>query len=194
MRVLLAAAIGLTCATGAAAQALPDRYGPARSASVALAAYGGPMLTWASKTQAPQRLEPAFEAAPPAALEAPSQPTFAPPARAAAQSYAPGPDRMTTLGADAAPALPRQVPLSYAQPQAKPLPQPAPVAPARLAEAGAPTRYYSLHREYGLTPDPTPAQSSAPRYVLMGPPDSAPGTPSRDADSDSDTDLAARPF
>lgn len=151
MRVLLTATIGLCCATGAAAQPVPDRYGPPRTEAVTVAAYSGPMLSWPSRAAA--RVEPA---------PAPALTPQTPPAPRPANLYdTPGPQ-------------------AAAQP-----------APARLASAsatGAPTRFYSLHREYGMTPDPTPAQTSAPRYVLIGPPDGAASAPQRDADSSS------RPF
>ena len=34
-------------------------------------------------------------------------------------------------------------------------------------------RFYSLHREYGITPDPVPTPQDRP-MVLIGPPDNAP--------------------
>ena len=91
---------------------------------------------------------------------------------------------------DPAPPLPASL---YARPQpdttARTAPPPSAPAvavppPQRLAALAAPTpaatpphppgpttRYYSLHREYGLAPDHAPEQSRQPRYVLIGPPD-----------------------
>ena len=167
MRVLLTATIGLCCATGAAAQPVPDRYGPPRTEAVTVAAYSGPMLSWPSRAAAPARAEPA-------------------PAPAA-------PERARTLG-QPAPALTPQTPPAprpanlYDTPGPQAAAQPAPARLASASATGAPTRFYSLHREYGMTPDPTPAQTSAPRYVLIGPPDGAASAPQRDADSSS------RPF
>lgn len=189
MRVILAIATGLAFfATAAAAQTVPDRYGPPRAgvqtASAAQAmAYGGRMLSWASK------VEPA-----PAASR--------PPEPAAAQAQAPQPrrelmaSRAYTLGeieqapepqpayAAAPPARPASLYDTPAPRTAAAAPQPAPAAPApvRLAAAptaspmaapggGAPTRLYSLHREYGMAPDPTPQVPAGERYVLVGPPD-----------------------
>lgn len=191
MRVILAIAIGLAFATTAAAQTVPDRYGPPRAgvqtASAAQAmAYGGRMLSWASK------VEPAPAVAPRA------------PEPAAPQAQAPQPrrelmaSRAYTLGeieqapepqpahAAAPPARPASLYDTPAPRTAAAAPQPAPVAappaPVRVAAAptaapmaapggGAPTRLYSLHREYGMAPDPTPQVPAGERYVLVGPPD-----------------------
>ena len=45
--------------------------------------------------------------------------------------------------------------------------------PSSVAADGAPVRLYSLHREYGMTPDPTPPTPKGQHYVLVGPPDTA---------------------
>jgi Meckel syndrome type 1 protein len=73
-------------------------------------------------------------------------------------------------------------PSPFAPPQAAP---PAP-APQRLADNSAaaapaasnavPVRFYSLHREYGMTPDPAPTPTERP-MVLIGPPDNPPAQP-----------------
>jgi hypothetical protein len=103
---------------------------------------------------------------------APFTPAFDPPVRAqpapapAAQRAAP-----TQAEAPAHPAGPQPAPArtAYALAGGPPDEQaPAPAAPPRVGSA---PRFYSLHREYGRTPDAIPPQASAPRYVLIGPPD-----------------------
>jgi Meckel syndrome type 1 protein len=59
-----------------------------------------------------------------------------------------------------------------APPAASPAPAQAASAPPPAAQASATTqgaRFYSLHRDYGLTPDPDPAPADRP-LVLVGPP------------------------
>ncbi|MDP3174061.1 MAG: hypothetical protein Q8M88_06465, partial [Phenylobacterium sp.] len=68
-------------------------------------------------------------------------------------------------------------------PAAPPVAVAAAVTPAPARTGGTPARYYSLHRQYGLAPDAAPAQSSTPRYVLIGPPDE-PAAPRSDEDDD----------
>jgi hypothetical protein len=248
MRVLFAATIALSCATGAAAQSIPDRYGPARPTATRLAvvAYSGPVLSWASKSAAPAApaILPAAPLAAPATAppQAPASPvatlddrtrtlgrvegpspvappvlnTFPEPQDAAprpvyapvASVAAPAPSPMPVLAggppvavrAPLAAVTPRTiVPASISAPAPAPAfaaPVAAPVAgpPTRIAAAGAPARYYSLHREYGLTPDPAPPQSTTPRYVLVGPPDRAAGDKPRDAEASSDSLDSSGPF
>lgn len=77
-------------------------------------------------------------------------------------------------------------------------PAPAPVAspPQQLAQAaphaGEPTRLYSLHRAYGMTPDAIPEPPKGDRYVFIGPPDGAPQTRDRTDGDDDDTPSAKR--
>ena len=170
------------CAAPAAAQSPPDRYGPARSAAtLAMSAYGGRMLTWSGKS-AEQVPAPVEQAAP--SLVRPAPAVFAPPplvAPAPAAAPAPAPAPIARLTERAAPPSAPQ-----------PAPQPftvAATAPAALRApgGGAPTRLYSLHRAYGLSPDPAPQVESAPRYVLIAPAE-APATAAPD-DADQE-----RPF
>jgi hypothetical protein len=182
--------MSLTLATSTAAQAVPDRYGPSRtdmrvaSAQPPAGVYGGRMLTWASRTAPPPA--PTVEApqvTPPAPIAAAPAPAALQPPRAPASLY------------DSPPpvAQARPAPIAAAAPA-----QPRPQAPVRLAAApntaagGAPTRYYSLHREYGLSPDPAPVLPSEPRYVLVGPPD-APAS-AKDAQADDTAGVSERPF
>ena len=46
-------------------------------------------------------------------------------------------------------------------------------APLPAARPGG-VQLYSLHREYGLTPDAIPAPPQGPNYILVGPPDAPP--------------------
>jgi hypothetical protein len=46
-------------------------------------------------------------------------------------------------------------------------------------------RFYSLHREYGMTPDPIP-QSTEDHTVLVGPPDNGPAAHDQGGDQDQD--------
>ena len=49
--------------------------------------------------------------------------------------------------------------------------------------AGGHTRFYSVHRGYGLTPDAIPEPPAGDRYVLIGPPDApAPKTDEQDGE------------
>jgi hypothetical protein len=140
-----------------------DRYGPPsayRTASLARA-YRGPVLTWESKRALQQAI--ASRPAPsPAPRPTPSPARYAPPRAALPDSlYAPTP---ATQLRQAAPAL------------------------STAGGPGAPPRFYSLHREYGMTPDAIPAQPSQPRYVLVGPPDEPAGKPDGGKAASSDDD------
>jgi hypothetical protein len=167
---------------GAAALALAaaSLAGPAAAQD---SGYHGPYLSWAGKS-APAASAPAPMAAsmpaPPAPMPAPPQPAWQPPPPPAYSEPLPPP-------------LP-PAPAAYVQPASAPAPPPAPVAmaapaprpgpapsqPQTLAQntppaASAPVsaRFYSLHREYGMTPDPVTLPTERP-MVLVGPPDDAP--------------------
>jgi len=119
-----------------------DRYGPPPADTVSPAAQpAAGWLTWSTKTPAPTG-EPAQTAAP-----------------------APRPERIATAAA-----LPTSLYSSYPsltprQAAEPPRPQPwtppngetrpAPIATAS-ASSNQPPRFYSVHREFGLTPDPIP--------------------------------------
>jgi len=71
-----------------------------------------------------------------------------------------------------------------------PPPAPAPVAVAAAPRApGAGGQLYSLHRQYGLTPDAIPAPPSGQHYILVGPPDE-PAPPADDEATDDGPDAA----
>jgi hypothetical protein len=199
------------------------------------AAYHGPYLTWAGKTDAvttteqadpapsrstasesefaawpapapgAPRLHAAAAVATPAAYVAPPH-VYVPPKRqrpTAVAAYVAPPEpaphrvRPTQLAASAPPELsarqpqPAQLaaatalsaPTAPAQPPAQAMAQnDTPAAPAQAA--ASPTtgvHYYSLHREYGLTPDQVVTPKDRP-MVLIGPPDDP--TPQKQDDAD----------
>lgn len=162
MRLALAFVV-LACAGSAAAEPVQDRYGPPRKAPAPQARpYEGRLLGWAGKAAAPAP-QPA-----PAQIAARPQPQpSAPPAR--------------TISAWSEDPLPQSLydaPVDAPQPPAPRMAQ-APVAPAPQRQGAAPSRLYSLHREYGMAPDVVPATPSRTSYVLIGPPD-APSEPEAD--------------
>jgi len=185
MRPALVFVVALASASGASAQVVQDRYGPPRAQAVMLAAlngrpavatYDGPLLSWAHKRTASAVASFAAPGAPVSAVAPAPQPLPAPSAPRPPSGprpdtfYAPpnAPQPRPVLGPD----------LSRAQPGPqvafRPAPAPRQVAaapPATPPAIGAAPRYYSLHREYGLTPDAPPEPPAHPGYVLIGPPD-----------------------
>ncbi len=145
----------------------------------------------------------------PAQYEAPAQraaPAYfapaAPPQRAVKAYVAPKP-RPTAVAAYIAPPAPpvhkhppaqlaaKTLPAAPAQaPAAQQLAQnDTPEAPAAAPAALAPTtaHYYSLHREYGLTPDAVVTPTDRP-MVLIGPPDGSTGQKQDNPDGDGGSD------
>jgi hypothetical protein len=195
-RAFLALTTSLSLASAAAASAqtmVQDRYGPppaaaAYQAQQGVSAYGGPMLGWAGKrSPAPaQTAHPSQTRPEPLALarqfasQAPAapaptprptpsvQPGDEPVLRAALPPAAdPAPD---LLGGPPAGPLPTSL---YGQAAAAP-PSPAPArtyAQASAAPRPGGSQLYSLHREYGMTPDAIPAPPAGGNYILVGPPD-----------------------
>jgi hypothetical protein len=176
--LLCAAALSLAMASLAApcaAQGLGD------GSSQPDPGYRGPFLSWAGKTATPA---PAASAPMPAAAPTPSPPQAAPPAPEplpppALPPPAPAPPAPTAYSGDG-----RAAPLAPAAMAAPPAP-PASAAPVQMAQATPPAapasapvsaRYYSLHRAYGISPDPDPAPVDRP-MVLIGPPDNPPAQP-----------------
>jgi hypothetical protein len=181
------------------------------------AAYHGPYLTWAGKTDsaapaaqpdvAPNRsgaadsefaawpapapgaprLRPAAAVAAPAAYAAPPH-VYAPPKRsrpAAVAAYVAPP-----AAAPVHKSLPARMVASAPPVATAPAPPPAqtlaqndtPAAPAAASPSQTTgVHYYSLHREYGLTPDQVATPKDRP-MVLIGPPDDP--TPQKQDDAD----------
>lgn len=134
---------------------------------------------------------PAARAAPPAPPPTQVQPGYEPVMRGA---LPPVSDRAPDLlGGPPAGPLPTsiydQAAAAPLAPQSQPQPQPqyqrqappAAEAPRQIAQsaplpAARPggVQLYSLHREYGMTPDAIPAPPQGPNYILVGPPDAPP--------------------
>jgi len=144
-----------------------DRYGPPQAPFVDPAATEPAQrtLSWPGKAAA-----------------TPAQPMSAPIASAApAAPYAPQAYPQTpAVTAVTAPSLPASLyappPSPLMAPAAQPVPAPSASAQTASAQAaaGQPPRFYSLHREFGLTPDPAPVplptQFFAPSADLAEPP------------------------
>jgi hypothetical protein len=163
LRPLFATAAAVLLATACAGAATAqDQDGPASPQG----GYQGPMLNWAGK--APSRVAP--PAAPPR-----SEMSYAPSPRYMAPA---SPPSVAEPPPESAPPPPRMVRANPEPPppaMAAPAPQPAPApvaAPApAVAESGhTGPRFYSLHRAYGITPDPIPIPTER-STVLVGPPD-----------------------
>lgn len=190
------------------AQVVQDRYGPppahqaaasGPAASPQAASYGGPMLGWANKrsprtepaatTPAPQppqalALAHQFARTAPTQRPTPTRASVPPTVQPGYEPVARAPIAPAQAPPDAAPALlggppPASLPQSLYGPAPATAPQ-RQVAAAPSAGGGR-THLYSVHREYGLTPDAIPAPPTGDRYVLVGPPD-APPAPEEAAD------------
>ncbi|MDO8410410.1 MAG: hypothetical protein Q7S93_10160 [Phenylobacterium sp.] len=123
--------------------------------------------------------------APRAAPPPPVQPGYEPVLRGA---LAPVSDRAPDLlGGPPAGPLPTSIYDQAAAAPAAPQPQyqqqaPAPAEAPRQFAQSAPlpaarpggSQLYSLHREYGMTPDAIPAPPQGQNYILVGPPDAPP--------------------
>jgi hypothetical protein len=167
--------------------------------------YNGPMLSWAGKTP-----QPPARRAPPVAPQDERSAYIERPAYVDRSAYVvrprppmtePPPERAPLPPMVQSDPVPAQAPRAFAPPaepppaeQAQtptprefaPPPQPAPQAQASAASAppGSPrvgVRLYSLHRQYGMTPDPIALPAKRP-MVLIGPPDQ----PTTGAGSDND--------
>jgi hypothetical protein len=188
--VIAFAACASLLAGAARAQALQDRYDPPTQAAATDYALRGsqtPMLTWAGKVEPLRGAQSAREdlrgsapldagvghsvrganSARYASASAPTATRAASLARISPASSESGAARLpTSLYDTAAGPAPAAQPASpiYAQPipQAAPAPVSAPPAQAQTISAGNQSpHFYSLHREYGITPDrPAPAQPS----------------------------------
>lgn len=196
----LSAGLLLASAGVASAQSLvQDRYGPppaaaahqSQPAAPGVGGYGGQMLGWAGKrspaaasagSPSPARPEPmalARQFAPASAAFAPP-PTAPRPTPDVQPGYEPVLRASIPAAADAAPDLlggppTGSLPTSIYGGPAVPAPQPAPT-PRTYAQASATPRaggsqLYSLHREYGMTPDAIPTPPAGDNFILVGPPE-----------------------
>lgn len=170
MRLLLLLPVLFSVAAPAYAEgARESRYGPTtpRQASVAVR-YDGPMLGWANKRQAPTApaASAPSEPARPAPLAAPSYP--APPAaRAAAPPtslYAP--PRPAPIAAAAPAQAPGRDWSGYRSPRVASVAPPAPQQVVAAAGDTTRARFYSVDRDYGLTPDAAPRPGPDNRVLV----------------------------
>jgi hypothetical protein len=167
----------------------PPTDAPAPASAPAPAPAAAPPDDGAATYVAPRRAAPVVEAAPerapppaepqpaPAAYRPPPAPEAAPPPTVAESAPAP-------YIAPPAPAKPARRTRLAAAAAAHPVTAPAAApdtaaAPTQSAEASVPAasprthvRFYSLHRAYGMTPDPI-AMPTQRTMVLVGPPDAA---------------------
>ena len=221
MRLALLLTVLISVAAPAYAEgARESRYGPTtpRQATTAAAArYDGPMLGWSNKRQASTATGSAASSpARPAPLAgwAGYQPTPAPAAPPTSLYATPRP--APTANAAAAPAAVkdwssyRSARVSGVAPAATmTTPQPlAPAQPRQVAAAntgGTSARYYSVDRDYGLTPDAAPPPGPDSRVLITTsepPPEPKDATPIHGSadwlaagvagDDDQDDDSASR--
>jgi hypothetical protein len=220
MRLALLLLVLFSVAAPAYAEgARESRYGPTtprQASAVAAARYDGPVLGWANKRQATSNV-----AAP--ATSAPAQP--APLANWAGYRAAPSPAVQAPPAASPPTSLyaaPRPAPVAASTPppakdwsnyRSSRMTAVAPVAPPTAtpprqvaADSGATrARYYSVDREYGLTPDAAPKFTPDNRVLVTAseplpePKDAVPMHGSADwlaagarGDDDDDDDSAAR--
>ena len=168
--------------------------------------YRGPFLSWTGKTP-PAAAAPAPEQTPSEAAPVDVGVTYvvrrraAPAVEAAPVSYMapprpPAVESAPPPAAESAPAPYVAPPAPAHETQRAPL---APAAPAHAAAAAAPVQtadaaapagspkthvhFYSLHRAYGMTPDPIAMPVKRP-MVLVGPPDAAAGESQNGAGDD----------
>ena len=168
MRLVLA--ITLLAASAVSAHAAEDRYGPAHTATPGVAAptpYAGTLLGWSGKSPpaAPAAAQPSAPVRPPlmagglyrSAPQTPMPPTPTPagyrPAPAPA-GYAPAP----------APTSLSSRPVAQAPVDSLP-PPPSPTAVQGGIYASSGARFYSVHRPYGVAPDPIPAVPAGERMA-----------------------------
>jgi hypothetical protein len=181
--------------------------------------YHGPFLSWAGKSP-PPTTAPAPAPAPAVASSDAADTTYVAPRRAAPRvEAAPEPASPPPAVAQSEPASYRAPPTppapeaapppAVAEPAPTPAPYMAPPAPVHAAAAvAAPTqsadaatpagspkthvRFYSLHRAYGMTPDPIAMPVKRP-MVLVGPADASAGHSQNGAGDDASDGGKAAP-
>ena len=204
MRTLLVLTLTTAAlASPATAQGAMDRYGYSR---ISQSAGGqlpqtspGRVLSWANKGSPEPSVAQTNSAQ---ANGDPTEPQRATTYQAQAP-YQPAPQRLAALSSpprymqsqqpppviqspppEREPFVPSQrLALAGGPPQSSPPSLAQPIAPSAPAGSGQ-ARYYSLHREYGLTPDAIPEQPLGNRFVLIGPSSSAQKDPALDADDE----------
>jgi hypothetical protein len=203
MRALSLACLLLSLAAPAMAE---DRYGPQSAAQSAPISYAPvTRLSWPGKVEpaaveakADEPIRPladgvlrrtsVYGAAPAPVLRAPSPPAVV--ANAGPPPAENAPWRRLT-GVSAAP-RPTAAPAAMEEAAAKPPVASAGLPPAaQRAPTGEQARYYSLHREYGETPDSIPAPEKSQVFLAGGPLASGVGDGDEAIDSESTGRTAA---
>ena len=146
--VLMSALAASIAGVSASAANAEDRYGPPQPAPVSFqtSTPAGGFLSWPAKTPAFKAAAPAAVAAPPAPIDAIYRPARSEPIQASrlpASIYAPYPSIQPSPAAGAQ---------RYARTAAAATAGPA----SDGVHSSQPPRFYSVHREFGLTPDPIP--------------------------------------
>lgn len=179
----MAPAAPVAAAQEDAADLTEARYAPAPnytpSGAAAPASRYGSQASDAPPSDASESRYAAASYAPP-----PQQEAAPPPAAkrsAPADDFAPPPEAAPEPSAAPAP----QPAAAYAQPSAAPA-QPAQAQPA---EGTTGVRFYSLHRAYGMSPDPIPAPTEG-HTVLIAPPDNGTAAQGDGQGGDQDQDGA----
>lgn len=163
-------------ATPVHAQWAGDRYGygpaPKSAAAPPPPVAFGRVLDWSNKSVTPA--DPIVDDRQDTRYVAPDlqRPIDHPPQRMAALSPSPSmmprPMARQSVSASSTPLAPVELaggppePAQYARPE-------QPIRQAAATATSGQARYYSLHREYGLSPDAIPEQPTGARYVLIGP-------------------------
>jgi hypothetical protein len=156
------------------------RYAPAPDYDPGRYAAQAPRYAASAQDSTESRYGPApTDSAPPAAAAAPAG--YAPPPAEAA------PSRGETASGEAPPSFAPaagDMTVAHVPPSADAYRSPAGSTPPPAEQAGGTTsvRFYSLHRQYGMSPDPIPAPTQG-HTVLIGPPDQ-PASPKAQADQD----------
>jgi hypothetical protein len=147
-------------------QPAPEVYrAPAPAAPLAMA--------YARPTKSPMTAAPAA-----------AQPV-APPVRSAAPTAQSAPAAFANRAPPKPPAIANPAPPHLATPQAPAAPQAA--APQAPPSAPVGVRFYSLHRDYGMTPDPVPLPAARPPVLIAAPA----GPPAQSQDDSDDGDKSA---
>lgn len=132
---------------------------------------------------------PAPRAPPPAPPPPQVQPGYEPVLRGAlppvsdrAPDLLGGPPPTSIYDQTAAPPAPQPPQPQYQRQTPPPAEAPRQLAQSAPLPAARPggVQLYSLHREYGLTPDAIPAPPQGPNYILVGPPDAPPAEDAAD--------------
>lgn len=211
MRTLLVLTLTTAAlASPAAAQGAMDRYGYSRvsqsTGGQLPQASPGRVLNWANKAS-PEPSSLQANTAQDYGDSAEPQRTATYPGYQVQAPYRPVPQRLAVLSTPPRYIQPQSAPPAAQTPPTERQPEPVVVGPQRLALAGGPpqssppplappvapsapagsgqARYYSLHREYGLTPDAIPEQPLGNRFVLIGPSSNAGQDPAPDKDDES---------